>query len=78
MWRLHGVGFLELLTGDYQPPKPYRLRTLLFVVAVVAVLVATGFVRMQQGRLGQIIRGVIRLAPEAERRNQEVRDLAAP
>jgi hypothetical protein len=58
---------------------PHRLRTLLVLLAVVAVLVAAGLVRINQRRgVWGVIRDVNRVAPEIEQHNQEVRDLASP
>ena len=78
MLRLHGVGFLDLLTGDYQPPPRFRLSALLILLAIVAVLVGTGLVRRRQRGFDGFVRDVQRLATEAEKRNQKVSELARP
>ena len=56
----------------------YRLRTLLIVLAVIAGLVALGAIRLDRRGVGRAIRDVNRIAPDVERRNQNVRDLASP
>ena len=56
----------------------FRFRTLLIVLAVIAVLIALGVARVDQRGVGRAIRDVNQLAPEAEKRNQEVRELASP
>lgn len=56
----------------------YSLRTLLIVLAVIALLIAVGFVRVDRRGVGRAVRDVNRLAPDVEQRNQAVRDLASP
>jgi hypothetical protein len=55
----------------------YRLRTLLIVLAVIAVLVAIGAIEWHDEGVGAAIKGLHQLAPEVEKRNQEVRETPA-
>jgi len=56
----------------------FRGPTLLVVLAFLVILLATGTLRLKDRGVIRAIREIIRLAPEVEQRNQEIRDLSAP
>jgi hypothetical protein len=56
----------------------YRLRTMLIVLAVIAALVALGVVEWHDEGVGQAIKGLRQLAPQAEQHTQDVKELTAP
>jgi len=73
--------------GTTEPETPNRqrwpdwLQSSLRTLAIVAlVLIAVRFVwgYVGGGRAADAVRAVQKLAPEAERRNQELRELASP
>jgi hypothetical protein len=60
------------------PVFRYRLSALLILAAVLAALFSTSVIRFRDRGVIRAIRAVIRLAPEAEKRDQQVRDLVSP
>jgi len=73
--------------GTTEPETPNRqrwpdwLQSSLRTVALVAlVLIAVHFVwrGLGWGRVGRAVRGVQELTPKAEKRNQEITELASP